>query len=77
MTVMRVNGKVKHISDIMLVCNQFKEVRRRLSPTDTHWADFIKNETRTSTSIKLGIRGYWGRFHIKVFESEHSFSLGF
>ena len=28
----------------MLVCNQFKEVRRTVMPTDAHWADFMGNE---------------------------------
>ena len=47
----RINGKAGHMSDIMLVCNQFKKVRRTVSPTDAVCKDFIVNENGTSTRV--------------------------
>ena len=38
----RVNGKAGHMSDIMLICNKFKEVRRAIGLTDTDWADVMR-----------------------------------
>ena len=65
------------MSNIMLVCNQFKEVRKTVRPTDAHWTDFMGNENGTSMSFLLGIREHWKRFPNKGFEAVHSFSLGF
>ena len=75
MTATRFNSKAGHMSN-MLVCNQFKKIRRTVRPTDAHWAEFIGYENSTSTSVELGIRGHWERFPIKAFEGEHSFTLG-
>ena len=50
-TARRINGKAGHMSDIMLVCNQFRKVRRTVTPTDAVWPDFIVNENGTSTRI--------------------------
>ena len=68
----KINNKAEHMSDIMFVCNQF----RKVGPTDVYLAYFIGNENGTSTSVQLGIREYWERFPIKIFEGEHIFSLG-
>ena len=73
----KVNGKAGHMSNILLICNQFKEIRRTVGPTDAHWADFMRYENNTSRSVQLGIRGHWERFFIKVFEVELSLRLGF
>ena len=73
----RFNSKAGHMSSIMLVCNQFKKIRRTVRSTDAHWAEFIGYENSTSMSVELGIRGHWERFPINLFEGEHSFSLGF
>ena len=54
----RVNGKAKYTSNIMLICSQFKEVRRIVGPTDAHWEYLILNENGISTSAQLSIRGY-------------------
>ena len=72
----KINGKSRHIRDIMFISNQLKKVRRTVRPTNAVWADFIRNENGTSMNVKLHIRGYWERFPIKVFESKHCFSLG-
>ena len=77
MAVTSVNCKAEYINNIMLVCNKFKEVTRIVGPFDSHWADFMGYENGTSTSVKLGIRGHWERFPIKVFEGKHCLSLGF
>ena len=66
-TATRINGKAGHMSDIMLVCNQFRKVRRTVRPTNAVWTDFIGNENGTSTSDELSIRGHWEWFPIKVF----------
>ena len=58
---MKVNGEVGYMSNILLICNQFKVVRRTVGPTDAHWVDFIGNENSISTSVHLGIRRYWER----------------
>ena len=55
------------MSDIMLVCNQFRKVRRTVRPTNAVWADFIGNENSTSMSVELSIRRHWKWFPIKVF----------
>ena len=43
MTAMMINGKAGHMSDIMFVCNQFKKVKRTVTPTDVLWTEFIGN----------------------------------
>ena len=53
-----INGKARHMSDIMFVCNQFRNVRRTVRLTDAVWADFIGNENGTSRSVELSIRGH-------------------
>ena len=58
----RVNRKVGYISNIMLVCNQFKEVRRTVGPTDVHWTGFMWYENGASRSVQLSIRGHLERF---------------
>ena len=65
-TVTRINDKVGRMSDIMFVCNHFKNVRRTVRPTDAVWADFIGNENSSSANVKLGIKGHWEWFPIKV-----------
>ena len=47
-----INGKARHMSDIMF-CHQFSKFRRTIRPTDAVWADFIGNENGTSTSVEL------------------------
>ena len=76
-TATRINCKARHMSDIMLVCNQFRKVRRTVTPTDAVWADFIVNENSASASVELSIRGHKEWFPTKVFQSEHCFSLRF
>ena len=66
-TATKINGKAGHMSDIMLVCNQFRKVRRTVRPYNAVWADFIGNENSTSTSVELSIRGHWEWFPTKVF----------
>ena len=73
----RINDKTGHMSDIKLVCNQFKEVKITVGPTDVYWTGFIRYENGTSTSVELSIRGDYERFPTKVFDDEHSFSLRF
>ena len=73
----KVNDKAGHMSNIMLVCNQIKEVTRTLGSTDTHWADFMEYENGTSTIVQLCIREHCEKFLISVFEGKYSFSLGF
>ena len=68
MAATRANGKAGHMSDIMFICNQFKEARRTIRPTNALWAYLIGNEKGTSTSVELPFRGYWDRFSSKVFE---------
>ena len=65
--VIGINSKAEHMSSIMLVCNQFKEVRRTVGPTEAHWTDFMGYENGNSASVKMSIRGHWERFPIKVF----------
>ena len=50
---MRFNHKAEPMNDIMLVCNQFKEVKRTVRPTNCHWSDFIGYENGTSTVVVL------------------------
>ena len=66
MAATRVNSKAEYIGNIMLICNQFKEVRRTVESTDTHWADFMGYENSTSTQLRIS--GHRKRFPIKVFE---------
>ena len=54
-TATRINDKAGHMSDIMFVCNQLKNVRT-VRPTDAVWADLIGNENGTSTSVESSIR---------------------
>ena len=49
----RDNGKAGHMSDIMLICNKFKEVRRAVGPNDT-WADVMEYKNSTSANVELG-----------------------
>ena len=60
---------------IVLICNQFIEVRRTVRPTDTHWADFMGHGNGTSTNVQMGIRGHWERFPFKLFEDEYSLKI--
>ena len=64
---MRNNSKAGHMNDMMFVCNQLKNVRQTVRPTDAIWADFIGNENSTNRSVELSIRGHWEWFPIKVF----------
>ena len=57
---MRVNGKAGHMSDIMLICNNFRKVRRTVGPTNAHWADFIGYENGTSTSVQWKVFTKYG-----------------
>ena len=51
MVAMRINSKAGYKSNIMLICNEFKEFGRTIWPTNAHWADFMGYENGTSTSI--------------------------
>ena len=50
----KVDGKAGHMNNIILICNQLKEVRT-VGPTNTLWADFMGYEY---TCVQLGIRGH-------------------
>ena len=43
----RIEGKGGHISDIVLVCLKFKEIRGAVRSTDTNWADVMEYENGT------------------------------
>ena len=61
-----VNGKVGHMSDIVLICNKFKNLRRSVGPANTDWTDVMGDEDGFSTSVELGISGHWERFSREI-----------